>query len=61
MKMVSKLLLLAGAIAFVIALIFFLIHVSFLATPGGWLKLSLALAVFSIAVTVVCSCVEKPK
>jgi hypothetical protein len=59
-KMVSGLFLLAGAIALVIAVIFALTNVCFLATPGGWLELSLVLAVFSIA-TAVCPCQEKPK
>jgi hypothetical protein len=44
----------------VIAVIFALTNVCFLATPGGWLELSLVLAVFSIA-TAVCPCQEKPK
>jgi uncharacterized membrane protein len=61
MKMASKLLLAAGAIAFVIAVIMSLVKVCFIATPGGWLELSLVLAVFSIAVQYICAPEEKPK
>jgi uncharacterized membrane protein len=61
MKMASKLLLAAGAIAFVIAVILALVKASFIAGPSGWLELSLTLAVFSIAVQYICVPGEKPK
>ena len=59
-KTVSGLFLLAGAISLVFAIIFALTDVYLIASPGGWLKLSLVLAVFSIAVAV-SPCCEKPK
>ena len=50
MGMVSKLLLLAGAVSLVIALILALADIQIIATPNGWMDLSVVLAVFSIAV-----------
>ncbi len=50
MNMVAKLLVYAGAIAFLGAVILALTGTTLIATCGGWLELSLVLAVFSIAV-----------
>ena len=50
MKILPKLLLLAGVIAFVVAVILAFADTCFIATPNGWLDLSLLLVVFSIAV-----------
>jgi len=50
MGMVSKLLLIAGAVALVIAVILALVDTQIIAAPNGWMDLSVVLAVFSIAV-----------
>lgn len=59
-KMASNVFLCAGMVALVLAVIFALTNVFYLASPGGWLELSLVLAVFSIALAIL-PCAEKPK
>jgi hypothetical protein len=49
MKQLPKLLLAAGAVVFVIAIVLSIIPKFIIASPGGWLELSLVLAVFSAA------------
>jgi len=53
MKTLSQLFLLAAAIALVIGVILALAGTSWIATPNGWLDLSLVCAVMSIAVIAV--------
>jgi len=55
MKMLPKLLLLTGAIAFLVAVILAFADTNFIAGPNGWLDLSLVLVIFSIAVKFVFS------
>ena len=59
MKNLPKIVLLAGAIAFVIGVILSLTQAFFIATANGWLDLSLVLAVFSVAIKVVLAPEEK--
>ena len=49
MQMLPKLLLIAAAFVFVVAIILSLTQTVFIAEPGGWLDLSLVLMIFSIA------------
>ena len=53
MKVLSQLFLLAAAIALVIGAILALVGTSWIATPNGWLDLSLVCAVLSIAIIAV--------
>jgi hypothetical protein len=59
-KAVSGLFLFGGMVALTLSIIFALSNTFFFASPGGWLELSLVLAVFSIAISV-SPCAEKPK
>ena len=50
MKQLPKLALLASVIVFVVAISLSLVQEKIIASPNGWLDLSLVLAVFSIAI-----------
>jgi len=54
MQMLPKILLIAAGIVFVVAVVLSFFQANLIAGPNGWLDMALVLAVFSIAVKIVC-------